>query len=454
MREIRIFLFLLLACAACNPFDGRVSPTIPETTTTPGPSPSIPVQSPTPTLPSPTPESLPTPDSQDLSVVYQKGEQIWLWQANQPIRLTSGMGDFFPRISHDGQIVAFQRQIDAYHSELWAIHLDGSQERRLVSIDDLTTIGVSVLDPNALGVNPYQYEWIPNSRVLAFNTQQTFQGAGQALNDDFNLVDADSIEVKFSLLAGWGGNFSLSPDGKQVALSTPTDITLANLDGSDWRSVLTYDPVLTYSEYRYYAQPVWSPDGRFLYVVFPPADPLAKEPSPTEIWLIPTDNAPPKMLMSLFTLPYFDTPVAFSPDLSQIAYLQEIDTPTENMRELHIARSDGSADIVYTAGELLQFVGWGPPGSQTFVFALGEDQALHLGSLGASPAPLSQATGSACSAHGIFNLRWVDSSRYLYIQGHGESLNLCLGLAGGGTILLDTLPGPPLAYEFALSQSP
>ena len=167
----------------------------------------------------------------------------------------------------------------------------GDNQRLLVNIEDLNTIGGGVRDPSAVAVTPYQFEWVPGTHLLAFNTQQIFQGPGLSFLDDFHLVDADSLELKFVLLPGWGGSFTLSPDGKKVALATPNNISTANLDGTNYTQVMTYTPVITYGDYRFYASPVWSADSQELRVAIPPADPLAEPAQPTTIWLIPADGS-------------------------------------------------------------------------------------------------------------------------------------------------------------------
>ena len=54
---------------------------------------------------------------------------------------------------------------------------------------------------------------------------------------------------------------------------TSGTIRLVNADGSERREAFTYTPVVTRSEFQYYAQPVWAPDSDCLRVAIPPADP-------------------------------------------------------------------------------------------------------------------------------------------------------------------------------------
>ena len=107
-------------------------------------------------------------------------------------------------------------------------------------------------------------------------------------------MDAESGEISLLLKAGEGGNFYYSPDGQQIALVTPEDISLINANLSNRRgSVLEYIPVITYSEYLYYAEPAWSPDSSHLLVDIPPEDPMKQPPDSHSIFRIPADGSQP-----------------------------------------------------------------------------------------------------------------------------------------------------------------
>ena len=447
-------LLLLLVVPACNLSRPGAVPTPSASTnlatTVPSPvlgtpsGPQVPVETPQSSPSAP----LPAPQMAGLSVVYIKDQDIWLWKEGQSTRLTQTGGIYLPDFSPDGRLVAYLRRVDDFHVELWVIDAAGSHDRKLVSVADLDTIGASVRDPSAVAINPYHFEWVPGTHQLAFNTHQVFQGAGLSINDDFNRVDADSGQLTFVLLAGWGGEFALSPDGVQVALSTPTNIILADLDGANWRNVLTYEPVLTYTSERYYARPRWSADSNSLYVAIPPTDPLADPPQPTALWRIPADGNPAQQVGSVPAVPYQDTPVSFSPDLASLIYLQEIGSPAENRRELRITRPDGSGGWAYAQGYLLQFHGWAVD-SQHFLFSLEEDQQMQLGSLNAPATPFLR------DPYGVLSVRWLDGERYLFYRQRGELFDLVLGVLGGEEIILDSLPaGAQPMFDFAVSTVP
>jgi hypothetical protein len=255
-------------------------------------------------------------------------------------------------------------------------------------------------------------------------------------------VNADDGEIKHLLLSGWGGEFEYSPDGNRIAISNPTSINLCQADGSNYRSVLTYESVNTYSEYRFYAAPLWSPGGDFLRVAIPPKDPLADPRLPTSLWEIPVNDSLVYRLGTVLAAPFFEQPIAFSPNLSSIIYFREAGAPAENRLELHLAAYDGSGDKVYAEYNLLHFLGWSID-STRFSYNVGEDQEAWIGSQDSPPElfPLE--------AYGVVDLRWLDARNFLFLRQGSEGFEFYLADVDGGAILLDAFPGSPPVYDYA-----
>jgi hypothetical protein len=385
-----------------------------------------------------------------LKIVYTVEGNLYFWTVDGKTQLTSSGDAYSPRISPDGQVIAFLRPVDEYHLELWAIDTDGTNERRLVGVADLDVIGGGARDQNAVAINPYHYTWVPGfstpgkkpAHILAFNTQQVFQGPGLSLLDDLHLVNADTMEIKYLLLSGWGGEFTFSPDGSQIAITNLNSISLCQADASNYRNVLTYEPVNSYSEYRFYADPVWSPDNAFLRVAIPPEDPLAETPLPTGIWIIPTNGEPVSQVGSVMAVPFFEQPVVFSPDLSRIIYFREAGLPAENRRELHLAAYDGSDDRMYMDGSLVHFLEWATD-SIRFSYNVGESQEAWIGDSEASPVlfPLDPV--------GIIDVRWLDARNFLYLQQKTDGFEFYLADLNRGAILIDSIGGEPPVYDIA-----
>jgi len=380
----------------------------------------------------------------NLSIFYIKEGDIWIWTRNSSNRkLTENGMVHRMKVSPDGQVAAFTKRLDNFRSELWAINIDGSDERRLVSVSDLDQLGAGVLDQNTAGINPYKFEWVPGSHILAFNTQQVFQGAGLTLLDDLNQVDVDSLELKIILPPGQGGHFVYAPDGGRVAISTPTDISIVSTEGVDRLNVLSYDQVNTFSEYRYYAQPVWSPDSSYLLAAIPPVDPLAQPREPTNFWHLPIDGTPAFQNGGVVAEPFISSEVKFSPDLQRILFLRETGQPSKNHSELYIAKSDGSEERVYIKAPLIQLMVWNPD-SNRFVYRQGEAWEGQLGGLNETPNPFSR------NPHGIFDIEWIDVNNYLILRENDQSFDLFYESLGGDQIKIDSIPAPPADFDFSL----
>jgi len=411
-----------LLIVACN-LTGKLSypDPIPETalpvTVTPG------IEQPTLTPPvSPTastPGQSPFPPT--VVAVYTSENNIYVWKDGASKKLTDSGDAYNPRLSTDREWIAFSRPIDDYHLEIWGIRTDGTDERRLVSSVDLDALGATVRDPNARAIIPNsEFAWQPGTHKLAFSTQQIFQGPGMILLDDVNRVDIESGEINTLFAPGSGGMFKYSLDGKKISISQPDKIMLANADGSGYQTVLTYEPVITYSEYRYYAEPVWSQDGEILLVAIPPPDPLAKPGGMTEIWQINASEGHASKLGAVDTVAFMEQPTTFSPDMKWMAYLHEIGLPESNQRELHVAHPDGSEDRVIATAAPLFFLGWST-NSSDFLYSTGQDQTLWVGKLDGSPKQLDD------QFIGVQSAQWINSDWFFYWVSKTASLDLYLG---------------------------
>ncbi|OGO29749.1 MAG: hypothetical protein A2Z16_14750 [Chloroflexi bacterium RBG_16_54_18] len=376
-----------------------------------------------------------------ITVVYSHGGALWAWSKGIKNQIITRGPVYSPLISPDGAMVAFLRPVDDFYIELWTINLDGTDERRLVGTADLEAIGGSSRDPNAVAIVPHRFQWLPESHTLAFNSEYAYQGPGTVLLDDFNLIDAGTGKLSYQLLTSWGGEFFLSPSGDQIAISTPTNVILANLDGSNWRSVFAYEPVITYSDYRYYASPVWSPDGSYLLLALPPADPLSEPSEPTKLFRIDAASSSTQEIGQVDSVPFFDIPVQYSPDLSQIAYLASAGGAGKNRRSLLLASPDGSGSILYQEGELLQFLEWNPPGHR-FGFSLGEDQELYIGYLNIPAVKVDPPI------FGVIDMRWINEDYFVYLQGIGEKYNLCLSAANGASIIIASVVNSRIEFDY------
>ncbi len=435
-------IYLLAACGTLElgvertpTPDGAVAPTVAAlATSTLGLTPEPKTATPEATPPDPTPTGTattsalaptPKPGPSTLRVVYLSDARIWLWAEGQgaiPLTEEGFLGGI--DLSDDGTIVAFVRD----DASLWMVRSDGTGERELVSANDF-----AAMQPTDPGVVLHRFEWVPGTHTLAYNTRQIMQ-VGSALNNDLRLVNADTLEQTVLLPPGEGGEFAYSPDGRQIAISTPSTISLVDLEGSNRRQVLEYLPVATYSEVQYYAQPVWAADSSALRVAIPAPDPLA-EPAPlTSIWHLPTDGTPARLIGNIAAQPLI-RPV-FSPDLTHVAYLA-------GQGSLFVTDLDTGETVSYQSG--VDDVGGWSLDSRHFgfmTFSEGQPQT-HIGRLG-FPAVLAHDDAEVPAV----DLQWVGAYHYLFLAIRPQDWEIRLGEVGGASRLLADVGGHQ-PYDFA-----
>ncbi|MBW8011793.1 MAG: hypothetical protein FVQ83_11230 [Chloroflexi bacterium] len=388
----------------------------------------------------PVTEAPPPPPPAVLRIVYVNDGDVWLWtEGIGGVELYDGPDPVESvRISPDGQVIAFTVPASPFGliAGVWAINNDGSNLRLLI---DGAALNALSSEPSALGAVFNRWTFIPGTHTIAFNTRLIFEGPGLIIQGDLRLIDTDTLVFSTLLPVGGGGEFYYSPDGSQVAITTPTSISLMNADGSNWRdSVLVYTFVITYSEYEYYAIPRWSADSTQLRAAIPSADPFAPGASVT-VWDIHLDATPATSLGTYTSdMAIFNSGVIISPDLSQVAYLERTAVPTDNTWMLHIADLGGPGDIIYHTGNL-NFSAWSP---DSIHFAFKEALVLRLGQFGAGFADLADTPAAR-------NMVWVDGDTFLYNEGSSGAWQLRLKDIGAASILIVAPVADFLAYDFS-----
>jgi hypothetical protein len=385
--------------------------------------------------PEPAPTEAPCVMAASLTIAYTNGGNVWFIEGtNPPIQLTSGGNADDVSISDDGQRVAFTTYDNMTgNTELRVVHSDGTGETVLLSqaqLDALYPLG------DALHNLLHRRAFMPCTHNLLFNTRATFEGPGLATHDNVLLIDVDSATLTTLLNPGDGGDFTVSPDHAQIAISRPDSISLVNADGTNLRpDLLTITPVITYSEYMWSPYLRWAPGSAAVGLAMPSEDPFAPGISGT-IWRIPADGSPPVALATIAGEFFFTQTryTAISPDFAKVAF--ERDTATPNIMELYIANVDGTGETLYDTGNI-SWWNWNPD-STNFVYRT-DTGDLRLGRLGAGPMTLGNGT----------NLRWVNTTRYLYLTGSYGSWTLKLGTLGGADTTLASPAGDFVAYDFA-----
>lgn len=395
---------------------------------------------PTPTI-EPPPVILPTPAAGAQVLAYLLVDQdLWVYRRDSDVpQQMTRTGDVQAiSAAPDGAWVAFVRSPDQVSYSLWAAGADGS-ERELMTAADFAALP---RPPEASALSVGEMQWAPGGQVLAFSTRPIFEGLGPDSSHDLWLINVETGERRQLLPPGEGGGaFTFSPDGRQVALSDASAISLIDIDGGNRRDgVLTFPPVLTYSEWTYYPAVRWAADSSALRVVIPPEAPLERPDEPAVVWSVPADGSP---ATQLFT--FVPSPLSYpqlSPDGSWVAYLRPDGPPESTRSELHIARADGAEDVIYLTEEQVQFTGWAPD-SQQFVFSLVNPPRSYIGRVGETPRPVSDTPN-------VFNVRWIDENNFLFITRTVQAVELRQGQAGEPSQLIFRSSDPMDMLDFSL----
>lgn len=414
-----VISFILLAMLACS-IPGAISPS--------GGAETPPVDGGTSVTPGGTevtPEVVlpPPPRVPVLEVAYGKGGNLWLWtEAAGPTQLTNTGTDFSPRISPDGQQIAF-----LHGEELWAIKTDGSNLRQLVNTDYLS----SLVPPSSGRGVIHWFSWEPLSHNVFFGTST----AGEAYTIpvyDLQGVAADGGTAPSILeAAGLGGVATFSPNGTMVALAQPTKILLMNTDGSNNHEAITFDLVQTYSEWYYIPEVVWFTDSSEFRTVIPAHDALGNPSEGTTFWSVPLTGSPANMA-GFTALPAFQNAPRISPDGLNVAYM----SPNGANSELHLNGFDiGDELFSYYPTDQWGLVGWAPD-SNGFVYWSDDVRSLWFGHIGSAAVRLTD------TPH-VENLRWIDITHILFTNDN----ELRLGAPGGASSVIDT--GMTDAFDFS-----
>ncbi len=352
--------------------------------------------------------------------------------------LTSSGGVADLRLADDGERIVYVIHDPTRNTtDLRAIAFNGEDTRLL--------IGAAAFDAlypleGFLHYALSDFAFAPGSHRVLFNTRGVSEGPGLAKNDDLIAIDVNSGGLTPLLIPGEGGDFTFSPDGEQLALVRPDSVGFSKIDGTDLRpEVLTFTPVITYSEYFFYPRPVWSPEADSVLVAIPNEDPFAASPVGI-VRLVPTNGEAPRVLASIagdLFRPQSEAAL-ISPDGTTIAYLRAGILPDE--QELVLYRYGTGESFSYDSGTI-QWKGWGPD-SIHFVYAKGSGLDLLLGEVGQPPRALGSAAG----------VRWMDEGDYLYLAGTPGDWTLTLGSISEDPIPLVELTasaGVFVAYDFA-----
>jgi dipeptidyl aminopeptidase/acylaminoacyl peptidase len=390
-----------------------------------------------------TPTVTPRPGEQ---IVYTKGGNLWIVEGDAaPRQLTSGGTDDMPLLSLDGRRVLYRRDVgigpaDVPRFEYRVVNSDGSGDRRLMAPGDLPgELGTPAGGETEVMLDrvPAQVAWLPDGRV-AFNTAIE-GGYGVLTKDDLWLIDVADVHTStlIRLLPdGQGGAFAFSPDGSRVVVSTPTSVAMLNADGSGRRTLVSFEPVNTASEYAYCPQPVWMPDGAYALIAISSPEPFGPaEEAAADLWRLPLEGDAVRMatLVGRFL---FNTMAdrLWSAERTRIAYTVPVGADGDEV-ELRLAAGDGSGSTVYDRGQL-EFTAWAPRGER-FVYQEIATSAVWLGEPGAAPRALLSPAGD----DRVVDVQWVGDEALVCVVVHEGAYEILRVSLTGETRLLDTVTG-------------
>ncbi|HLO28786.1 MAG TPA: hypothetical protein VK249_06610 [Anaerolineales bacterium] len=367
-------------------------------------------------IPSP---SVPPLTISTIVVAFVKDGNLQVWdEATQQTQTIVNTGDVFSvTVSEDGQRIAFTRGswvgdvLDGHEQfALWAMNRDGGNPRELISAQDLRQrINPSERDSS----NFYQFSWVPQSHQLIFSGTKYIvqaEGLSHAIPQGVYLVDTDKGSVTVLAEAAETVRFLPSPDGKQIALMSPSAVGFINADGSNRRQ-----DVLSYAEVGLagprFPTGVWTQDSSAFVVT----GSFETDPGFNinfTIWRIPMDGSSPE---ALATITGSDpSSVTFSPDGKRASFLKTTDQQPSEIAGWFIKPLIPEAGPLalpyYGKQTFLANLHWSPAGD---AFAI-KDQDLHQ--LCPNATQDSQACGEPIhlGSGTITALQWVDTSRFLF----------------------------------------
>jgi hypothetical protein len=378
------------------------------------------------------PTAAPSPTSEPhLRVVYISGGNPWIVAPpGAPVQLSAVGSVNRVYLSNDGARVVYTRYPSlSAPAEIRAVNTDASGDRVL-----LTSAQVGALEApgSALYVDIFSMVWIPSAHRMLLKTRGQFEGPGLQLYDDLFLLDADSGSLTPLLTAGNGGNAIPSPDGRKMAITRSTSVSLARIDASEMHAnVITFTEVLTYSEYAFYPAIVWATDSSRFGAIIPSPEPLGPAPSGA-IWSVDASTGAPSLLS---TINNFRNGV-LSPSLDRVGFIRPgADASTD---ETYVSTLNESSSLHLATGSagVLSFA----PDGQHFAYYVGSSpQQVYIGSLGGGPVLVP---GSIVRMG-----RWINNSQFVYILGPNASRTLQLGDVGGGSTLIATPTGDQTDYD-------
>lgn len=243
---------------------------------------AAPTESSPPTeAPAPTPTAEPTGPT--CQVAYVRAGQLYcLLVGGGEVRVTAVDGGSLQgaAISSDGAWVAYLIGVPDGPADLFAIRVADAATGALAPTPLANATNLPGANAGDM-VSARTLAFVPGTQTLLFDTRYVpaggIQGPGEYVNNDLWRVNVDGTGLQQVAPNGTAGLFAVSPSGGHVALSSGNTIAVLDLVATTVTPALEFDPILTYSEYAYKPEPVWSADGSAFTVAVPSVDPMAAD---------------------------------------------------------------------------------------------------------------------------------------------------------------------------------
>ena len=461
MRQTLTLLLALVLLAGCagtggEPTAAPAASPLPEPTALPTGASATATDLPRPSAtPGPTlaPTELPEPTATAtpngaadavLAAWVRDGDLVLKHLPDGPEMALTDLGDLveFPEFSPDGQIILFRRQgppatispepgAEVPTTTLWAVATAGGAPHLV--LDPLAALpsvpGTGALADDLYPSEPGPLAWLPGGRQVLFSSR--YLTINSALgNHDLWRLDVETGQIDALLPAGEGGRPILSPDGESVLLSTPTELRVARADGSERRTLLTFERVPTYSEWEWMPEPAWSDDGSVHVALARPWE-VGEAVTYTLLRLDPATGESQEL--GQVKVPWLHTPL-WSPDRSRLAYVAA-------GSGLMVAGGGGEDPRLVAAGDMSVPLAWSPAGSR-LVFVQEGEYCVVDAQDGAEPICVAPVWDTA--AH------WLEEDSLVVMADAGEDQPQlqAIELPAGTATELWTAPGAPLYYDF------
>lgn len=454
------WLVLLIASVACRfissgqsiPLTATSAPTSMPVANTITPSPTIGIL-PTPTLTLsiakiPTSVAATEFHLDNLRLAYILNGNLYIQDgSNSPKQLSNSGEDLYPMFSDDGEKLVYYRGKLDDNNKIFSINADGSNERALITIKWLSTLGT--------GTQAGHLAFVPHTHQMLFNAYQCPETLDLGCTVGLFIVNTDTGKIKEIIsptlgghlawygVPSWFGNFSVSPDGKLLSVAHRGQISILSTDGKVIRrNIMKYTPS---TPVELYPRVFWLPDSSGLIAAIPaeigyrgvwysgdPAYTIWRYRFKDELTIqIPLNPEPSWIHMDCNDL------MSVSPDGNWVIYFT-------NNQQLYTGNLENGSTKLSMPYRYYLPRQWSKD-SIHFVDGQSPESAI-LGSVNTPPGSIPG-----------FTLGWIDEKRYIYFSDSSfpikENAQILVGEITGETLLTyqSNIPVPPIEDPYSTS---